>query len=115
MWRLILALAVEGVVLGIYFFIDGRQTVAIEWRDVVSFGLNPMAVLFFGLTPLLVWWCYRQVYQFAGARFWVAAIWQGLYIQCVVLLANYLAVRAMPTARQFVGLALHVVASLIVM
>jgi hypothetical protein len=41
MSKLILAIFVQILAFGIYFYIDARQTTAPDWASVIRFGLTP--------------------------------------------------------------------------
>jgi hypothetical protein len=111
--KLLSALVVQGVILGIIFYIDARQTVSPAWQTVLSFGLNPLTILFYGLTPIAVWWSYRVVYAFVDERFWLAALVQGLFIRIVYIGTSYLGSGQVPTRGETVALFLGI-ASVIV-
>jgi hypothetical protein len=100
------ALVVQAMIFGTFFYLDARQTVAPDWNGVLRFGLHPLVVLFYGLTPIPIWWSYRTVYQAVGERFWLAILIQGLMLQVVYLVCSYLGSRQVPTQGQIVGLVL---------
>ena len=64
--KLILAIVVQIVIFGIYFYVDARQTTAPDWASVVKFGLNPMVLFYFAFSVFPMWWSYRAMYEFYG-------------------------------------------------
>ncbi|MFZ5855228.1 MAG: hypothetical protein ACOYZ6_00205 [Chloroflexota bacterium] len=106
MLKLPLAILVQIIAFGIYFYIDARQTTAPDWASVVKFGLNPLALLYFAFSVFPVWWSYRTMYEFYGQRFWAAAMLQGLVIQFTYVLASYLGSRQVPSLREGVAIGL---------
>lgn len=106
MTKVILAILVQFVCFGIYFYIDARQTTAPDWASVLKFGLRPFPLLFFAFSVFPVWWSYRAMYEFFEQRFWAAAMLQGLVIQITYALASYLGSRQVPTLREAVALGL---------
>jgi hypothetical protein len=104
MLKLILAICVQILAFGIYFYIDARQTTASDWASVVKFGLNPLALLYFAFSVFPVWWSYRAMYEFYDQRFWAAAMLQGFVIQITYVLASYLGSRQMPNMRESIAI-----------
>jgi hypothetical protein len=113
MIKLVLAIFIQIIAFGIYFYIDARQTTAPDWASVVRFGLHPLALLYFAFSVFPVWWSYRAMYEFYGQRFWAAALLQGLVIQVTYVLASYLGSKQVPSVREGIALGL-VVLSVIV-
>ena len=107
MIKLILAVLVQVIIFGIYFYIDARQTTVQDWASVVRFGLNPLVLFYFAFSVFPIWWSYRTLYQFYDQRFWAAAMLQGFVIQFTYVLASYLGSKQVPTPRE--GLALGLV------
>ena len=103
---LILAIFVQVIAFGIYFYIDARQTTAPDWASVVHFGLNPLALLYFAFSVFPVWWSYRVMYEFFSQRFWAAAMLQGFVIQVTYVLASYLGSRQTPNLRESIAIGL---------
>jgi hypothetical protein len=106
MLKLPLAILVQIIAFGIYFYIDARQTTAPDWASVVKFGLNPLALLYFAFSVFPVWWSYRAMYEYYGGRFWAAAMLQGLVIQLTYVLASYLGSRQIPSLREGIAIGL---------
>lgn len=106
MAKLILAVLVQIVAFGIYFYIDARQTTAPDWASVVRFGLNPLALLYFAFSVFPVWWSYRTMFEFYGQRFWAAAMLQGFVIQATYVLASYMGSRQVPNLRESIAIGL---------
>lgn len=104
--KLLLAIFVQIIAFGIYFYIDARQTTAPSWDSVVRFGLNPLALLFFAFSVFPVWWSYRTMYEFYEQRFWAAAMLQGFIIQVTYVLASYFGSRQLPTLREAIAIGL---------
>lgn len=113
MIKLVLAIFIQIIAFGIYFYIDARQTTAPDWASVVRFGLHPLALLYFAFSVFPVWWSYRAMYEFYEQRFWAAALLQGLVIQVTYVLASYLGSKQVPSVREGIALGL-VVLSVIV-
>ena len=107
MFKLVLAIFVQIIAFGIYFYIDARQTTALDWAGVVKFGLHPLTLLFFAFSVFPVWWSYRTMYEFYGQRFWAAAMLQGFIIQATYVLASYAGSKQIPSLRE--GLAIGLV------
>ena len=106
MTKLILAILLQIVVFGIYFYIDARQTTAPDWATVVRFGLHPLALLYFAFSVFPIWWSYRALYEFYEQRFWAAAMLQGFIIQTTYVLASYAGSRQIPTLREGIAIGL---------
>lgn len=106
MLKLMLAILVQIIAFGIYFYIDARQTTAPDWATVVKFGLHPLALLYFAFSVFPVWWSYRAMYEFYDQRFWAAAMLQGFVIQLTYVLASYLGSRQVPSLREGVAIGL---------
>lgn len=106
MLKLMLAILVQIIAFGIYFYIDARQTTAPDWATVVKFGLHPLALLYFAFSVFPVWWSYRAMYEFYEQRFWAAAMLQGFVIQLTYVLASYLGSRQVPSLREGVAIGL---------
>ncbi len=104
--KLILAVLVQVICFGIYFYIDARQTTAPSWASVVKFGLHPLALLYFAFSVFPVWWSYRTFYAYFDQRFWAAAMLQGLVIQVTYVLASYFGSRQIPTLREAIAIGL---------
>jgi hypothetical protein len=106
MTKLLLAIFVQVISFGIYFYIDARQTTAPDWASVVRFGLRPLVLLYFAFSVFPVWWSYRALYEFFEQRFWAAAMLQGFVIQVTYVLASYLGARQTPTLRESIAIGL---------
>jgi len=104
--KLILAIVVQIVIFGIYFYVDARQTTAPDWASVVKFGLNPMVLFYFAFSVFPMWWSYRAMYEFYGQRFWAAAMLQGFIVQVTYVLASYLGSRQTPNLRESIAIGL---------
>ncbi len=104
--KVILAIVVQIVFFGIFFYIDARQTTAPDWASVVKFGLHPLALLYFAFSVFPIWWSYRTMYEFYGGRFWAAAMLQGLIVQVTYVLASYLGSKQMPSLREGIAIGL---------
>jgi len=86
-----------------FFYVDAKMTVAETWQSVLRFGLRPLVVLFFGLSPIVLWWSYREIMATVGA-FWLATMLQGSILQAVYIVCSYLGSRVRPTIGEMVGL-----------
>jgi fumarate reductase subunit C len=106
MSKLILAVIVQIIVFGIYFYVDARQTTAPDWASVIKFGLNPLILAYFAFSVFPIWWSYRTLYQFYEQRFWAAAMLQGFIIQVTYVLASYLGSRQTPNLREGIAIGL---------
>lgn len=104
--KLILAVSIQVIIFGIYFYIDARQTTAPDWASVVRFGLHPLTLLYFAFSVFPIWWSYRALYEFFEQRFWAAAMLQGLVIQVTYVLASYLGSRQTPNLREGIAIGL---------
>jgi len=104
--KLILAIVVQIIIFGIYFYVDARQTTAPDWASVVRFGLHPLALLYFAFSVFPIWWSYRALYEFYEQRFWAAAMLQGFIIQLTYVLASYLGSKQTPTLREGIAIGL---------
>jgi hypothetical protein len=113
MLKLILAIFVQIIAFGIYFYIDARQTTAPDWASVVRFGLNPFALLYFAFSVFPVWWSYRAMYEFYEQRFWAASMLQGFIIQVTYVLASYFGSRQMPNLRESIAIGLVFISVLV--
>jgi len=106
MSKVILAVFVQIILFGIFFYIDARQTTAPDWASVVKFGLHPLALLYFAFSVFPIWWSYRALYEFFDQRFWAAAMLQGLVIQITYVLASYLGSKQIPSLREGIAIGL---------
>jgi hypothetical protein len=106
MLKLPLAIIVQIIAFGIYFYIDARQTTAPDWASVVKFGLHPLALLYFAFSVFPVWWSYRAMYEYYEQRFWAAAMLQGFIVQVTYVLASYLGSRQIPSLREGIAIGL---------
>ncbi len=104
--KVILAIVVQIVFFGIFFYIDARQTTAPDWASVLKFGLHPLALLYFAFSVFPIWWSYRTMYEFYGGKFWAAAMLQGLIVQVTYVLASYLGSKQMPSLREGIAIGL---------
>ena len=104
--KLILAIAVQVICFGIYFYVDARQTTAPDWATVVRFGLHPLTLIYFAFSVFPVWWSYRALYEFFDQRFWAAAMLQGFVIQLTYVLASYFGSKQVPTVREGIAIGL---------
>ena len=111
--KLVLAILIQVIAFGIYFYIDARQTTASDWASVVRFGLNPLALLYFAFSVFPVWWSYRAMYEFYGQRFWAAAMLQGFVIQVTYVLASYLGSKQIPNLRESIAIGLVFISVLV--
>ena len=100
MSKLVLAICVQLVIFGIFFYIDARQTTAPDWASVVRFGMHPLALLYFAFSVFPLWWSYRAMYDFYDQRFWGAAMLQGFIVQATYVLASYLGSKQIPSLRE---------------
>ncbi len=106
MSKLVLAICVQLVIFGIFFYIDARQTTAPDWASVVRFGLHPLALLYFAFSVFPMWWSYRAMYEYYEQRFWAAAMLQGFIVQVTYVLASYLGSKQVPTLREGIAIGL---------
>jgi len=104
--KLILAIFIQIIIFGVYFYVDARQTTAPDWASVVKFGLNPLILLYFAFSVFPIWWSYRALYEFYEQRFWAAAMLQGFVIQFTYVLASYLGSRQTPSLREGIAIGL---------
>ena len=104
--KLLLAILVQIIIFGIYFYVDARQTTAPDWASVVKFGLNPLVLAYFAFSVFPIWWSYRTLYSFYDQRFWAAAMLQGLIIQSTYVLASYIGSRQVPSLREGIAIGL---------
>jgi hypothetical protein len=111
--QIIIAILVQSLIFGVFFYIDARQIILKDWRDVVRFGLHPVALAFYALTPVPLWWTYRQIYQSVNYKFWRASLIQSAILQIVYLIANYTATKQIPSRFQAIGLLFNFIAVLI--
>ena len=112
-YDLYIVIAVQLVIFIIMFYIDAQNTVDPLWKNVFRFGLNPLVLLFYALTPLVLWWTYRIIYQFADEQFWYAGIIHSLIFQFAYIGSSYLATRQVLSPRNWVSLALGFIAVLV--
>jgi len=112
-YSLYIAIAVQLLIATIIFYVDAKNTVEPLWENVLRFGLNPLVLLFFALTPLVLWWAYRVIYQFAEEQFWYAAIIHTLIFQIAFIGSSYVATRQVPSTRNWISLGLGLVAVLV--
>ena len=106
MIKFTLAIFIQIIIFGVYFYIDARQTTAPDWASVVRFGLHPLTLLYFAFSVFPMWWSYRTMYEFYGQRFWAAAMLQGFIVQVTYVLASYLGSRQLPNLRESLAIGL---------
>jgi hypothetical protein len=109
----VIAILLQAAIFGVFSYMDSRQTVTPDFGDVRRFALHPVVVVFYGLVPVVVWWCYRMIYAAADNRFWLAALVHNLMQQTVFVVCSYLGSRAVPDKAQVVGLILAAIGTLI--
>ncbi len=112
-YSLYIAIAVQLVLFIVMFYIDAKNTVEPLWKSVFRFGINPLVLLFYALTPLVLWWTYRVIYQFTDEQFWYATIIHSLIFQIAYIGSGYMATRQVPSPRNWVSLGLGFVAVLV--
>jgi hypothetical protein len=106
MVTLIFAILLQAAIFGVFSYMDSKQTVTPDFGDVRRFALHPLVIVFYGLVPVVVWWCYRMIYAAADNRFWLAALVHNLMQQTVFVVCSYLGSRAVPDKGQVIGLIL---------
>jgi len=112
-YDLYIAVAVQLLLFTIMMYIDAKNTVEPLWKTVLRFGLNPFVLAFFALTPIVLWWTYRVIYQFADEQFWYAAVIHGLIFQIAFIGAGYVATQQVPSNRNWISLGLGFIAVLV--
>jgi hypothetical protein len=112
-YNIFVAAAIQLVFFTIFFYIDAKNTVEPLWKNVLSFGLNPLVLVFYALTPIMIWWTYRVFYQFAKEQFWYAGFMHSLIVQVAYVGSSYLATRQALSPRNWVSLALGLLAVIV--
>lgn len=112
MTKLIFALAVQASLFAVFFYTDARMTVS-SVEKIVRFGLRPTTILFFGLSPIAMWWTMSTVYKQLDRRLWLGSFIQGFLIQLVYTAAYWRGSGIAPTPKNAVSLALGVLGILI--
>ncbi len=104
--KLTVAVILQLGVLGTYNYIGTHRVIADKWTDSLYAGLHPLSVLFFGLSPILLWWSFRVFYSMTGDSYWVAFMMGTVLAQVSGMIAGYLASRQIPTVPQIIALTL---------
>jgi hypothetical protein len=100
----VIAILLQAAIFGVFSYMDSRQTVTPDFGDVRRFAFHPVVIAFYGLVPVVVWWCYRMIYQATDGRFWLAALIHNLMQQTVFIVFSYLGSRTAPSKAQVIGL-----------
>lgn len=108
-----IAFSIQFILFTILLYIDAKNTVEPLWETVLRFGLNPLWLMFSALLPIVLWWTYRTIYQFAKEQFWYAGFIHSLIIQIAYIGSSYLATRQVPSPRNWLSLALGIAAVLV--
>ena len=108
--NLTVAILLQLLLLTIFFYIDAKNIVAPTWNNVLGFGLNPLVLIFYAISPLALWWAYRIIYQFFKEQFWYAGIIHMLLAQIAYLGASYFVTRQPLSSRNWISIILGIIA-----
>jgi hypothetical protein len=81
-----------------------------SWIEIIYYALRPQMLLFFGLSPILVWGLNKEIYSFVGSRFWYMGIVMGFLEFVAYLIAGLAFYRKLPSQREFVAFILMALA-----
>lgn len=97
----------------VFEYINAKQMTSGSWKGIVGFGLQPAALAFFALSPILVWGFNKELYEFIGNRFWYAGVLMTAIEISAYIIGAYLFWRQLPTVREAVALLLVAIAIIV--
>lgn len=112
-YTLVIAVVLQLCIIGAYNYIGTQRVIADRWADSFRSGFHPLSILFFGLSPILLWWSFRVFLTASGDRYWTSVMIQGVLSQFAFISCGYLASRQVPTIPQIIALSLSVVGAMI--
>lgn len=113
MMKLALAIYLQIAIFAAYNYIDARMVTVPIWKRALTFGLNPLSVLFFGLSPIVMWWSFRVVMAETRGRFWTASLILGALNGSIGIVCKYLGTDKVPTIPQAIGIVCMLVGAII--
>lgn len=97
----------------VFEYLNNTQMTSGSWASLTRFALRPEMLVFFALSPILVWGLNKEIYEFVGQRFWFMGAVMGFLEFAAYLIAGFLFCRKAPTLREGIAFALIVIALLI--
>ncbi|MGA9771689.1 MAG: hypothetical protein WBV94_21845 [Blastocatellia bacterium] len=97
----------------VFEYINAVNMTSGSWSRIIGFAFKPHILLFFALSPILVWGINKEIYEAGGERFWYTGIILSFVEFCSYLLGSIVFYRKLPSLRECAGLCLMVLALLI--
>lgn len=83
------------------------------WPNLFRQALNPIYLIFFALSPLMVWAINKLVYDAIGQRFWFMGVLMGIVEFAAYLIGAFIFYKKFPTLREGIAFTLILIALLI--
>jgi len=113
MGKLIICAVAYVILFSVFEYVNSVNMTGGSWRSIVAYGLKPWVILFFALSPILVWGITKEIYESVGNRFWYTGIILSFLEVASYFIGSWLFYRKPPSARECVGFCLMVLALLI--
>ncbi len=101
------------VLFSIFEYINAVNMTSGSWKSIFSYAFRPHIFAFFALSPILVWGINKEIFEAGGSRFWYTGIILSFVEFFSYFLGSLVFYRKLPTFREFLGLALMLIALLI--
>jgi drug/metabolite transporter (DMT)-like permease len=90
----------------VFEYINAKWMTSGSWREILRYGVRPGVLVFFALSPILVWGCNHEIYQGIGGRFWCMGAVMGSIELLAYLVGSWLFYREFPDLREWLALLL---------
>jgi hypothetical protein len=84
-----------------------------SWKQIIGYAFKPLVLIFFALSPILVWGINKEIYETLGERFWYTGIILSFAEFLSYLLGSLLFYKKLPSVREGVGFCLVALALVI--
>lgn len=111
--KLALYILVYCLLFAVFEYVNAVNMTSGSWKKILSYGFKPHVLLFFALSPILVWGINKEIYEAGGERFWYTGIILCFVEFCSYLIGSIVFYKKMPSLRECAGLGLMVIALLI--
>ena len=106
MIKFIVVLIVYCLIFILFEYINAFNMTSGSWKTIIQYALRPYILLFFALTPILVWGFNKEIYEFIGKRFWLTGIVMNLVEFISYLIGSFAFYKKPPTVRETIALGL---------